>query len=236
MAMPLVQPSTQDGDFLLLVEGPNDRHAISQLVWLVYGAEPAFGILDCGSDDRVLKNLSLRLADANPHQRVLGLILDTDIEGPGEEDAVQRRWAQLKSKIEAGYSLPDEFPEAGLIIDPLPGRKSKGTLPRIGVWLMPNNRAFGMFEDLLMESLGDHEKEYTSNVVTKAKADRVASFHDSHLSKAVIRTFMAWQEPPDLQYLGLAIKKGHFQKIYVACAHFLDWLGRLYDPLTRQTP
>jgi hypothetical protein len=125
--------------------------------------------------------------------------------------------------------LPDEFPEVGLIIDPLPGRKSKRTLPRIGVWLMPNNRAFGMFEDLLMESLGDHEKEYTSNVVIKAKADKVASFHESHLSKAVIRTFMAWQD------LGLAIKKGHFQKIDVACAHFLDWLGRLYDPLTRQT-
>lgn len=236
MATPPGQLSLPDGDSLLLVEGPNDLHAISQLVWLVYGAEPAFGILDCGSDDRVLKNLSLRLANANPRQKVLGMILDTDIEGSTEADAVQRRWAQLKSKIDAGYGLPDEFPEAGLIVDPLPGRRAKAALPRIGVWLMPNNKAFGMFEDLLMESLGDREKEYTSNVVTRAKADGIASFHDSHLSKAVIRTFMAWQEPPDLQFLGLAIRRGHFQNIEIACAQFLDWLRRLFDPLTLPTP
>jgi hypothetical protein len=98
---------------------------------------------------------------------------------------------------------------------------------------MPNNKAFGMFEDLLMESLGTHEKDYTSTVVKQAKTDRIASYHDSHLSKAVIRTYIAWQEPPDVQYLGLAIQKGHFQNIEAACAQFLDWLGRLFVPLTR---
>ena len=97
---------------------------------------------------------------------------------------------------------------------------------------MPNNRAFGMFEDLLMESLGAREKEYTSNVVKQAKTDGIASFQESHLSKAVIRTYMAWQEPPDVQYLGLAIKEGHFQNIEAACANLLDWLGRLFVPLT----
>jgi hypothetical protein len=181
----------------------------------------------------VLKKLSGQLADPNPQQSVLGLILDTDIEGSTEADAVQRRWAQLKNKIATGYDLPSDFPEAGLIIDPLPGRKAKGNLPRIGVWLMPNNKAFGMFEDLLMESLGSDEKDYTSDVVRKAKTDGIATFHDSHLSKAVIRTYIAWQEPPDVQYLGLAIKEGHFQNIEAACAQFLDWLGRLFVPLTR---
>ena len=62
-------------------------------------------------------------------------------------------------------------------------------------------------------------------VVKQAKTDQIASYHDSHLSKAVIRTYMAWQEPPDVQYLGLAIQKGHFQNIEAACAQFLDWLG-----------
>ena len=181
----------------------------------------------------MLKKLSGRLADSNAPEGVLGLILDTDIEGSTDADAVHRRWAQLKDKIVMGYDLPADFPGEGLIIDPLPGRRAIGTLPRIGVWLMPNNKAFGMFEDLLMESLGDREKNYTSNVVKQAKTDQIASYYDSHLSKAVIRTYMAWQEPPDVQYLGLAIQKGHFQNIEAACAQFLAWLGRLFVPLTR---
>jgi hypothetical protein len=232
MATPPMQPIVPVPDSLLLVEGRNDKNAIYQLVRLRYGAEPVFEISECGSDDGVLKSLSGRLADPNPQQKVLGLILDTDIEGSTNEDAVRRRWVQVRGKIGNGYSLPDDFPEAGLVIDPLPGRKAKGTLPRIGVWLMPNNRAFGMFEDLLMESLGAREKDYTSKVVKQAKTDGIATFHESHLSKAVIRTYMAWQEPPDVQYLGLAIREGHFQNIEAACANFLDWLGRLFVPLT----
>jgi hypothetical protein len=232
MATLPVQPSPSDNEFLLLVEGPSDRHAVSHLLKLVSGAEPPFEILDCGGDDGVLKNLSSRLADANLRQRIVGLILDTDIEKSTGENAVQRRWAEIKGKIGVGYSLPNDFPETGLIIDPLPGRKAKAALPRIGAWLMPNNKAFGMFEDLLMESLRAEEKDYTSKVVMQAKIDGIARYSESHLSKAVVRTYMAWQEPPDLPHLSLAIQEGHFQNIEAACAQFLDWLGRLFVPLT----
>jgi hypothetical protein len=233
MATQQAQPFKPDGGFLLLVEGPNDRHAVAQLVRLIHGAELSFGVLDCGGDDGVLDRLSAKLIQPNVPEKALGLILDADIEDSTEADAVQRRLAQLKDRIGADYDLPEAFPEHGLVIEPRPGRRAVGTLPRIGVWLMPNNRAFGMFEDLLMESLGAREKDYTSNVVRQAKTDNIASYHDSHLSKAVIRTYMAWQEPPDVQYLGLAIQKGHFQNIEAACAQFLNWLGRLFVPLTR---
>jgi hypothetical protein len=228
-----VQPSAPDSDSLLLVEGRNDSNAVLQLVRLKFDADPAFGISECGGADGALKKFSGRLANPSPQPRILGLILDTDIEGSTAKDAVERRWTQIKSKIGASYNLPKDFPEEGLITDPLPGRKAKEALPRIGVWLMPDNKAFGMLEDLLMEALGDREKDYTLTVVKQAKTDKVASYHDSHLSKAIIRTYIAWQEPPDVQYIGLAIKEGHFQNIEAACAQFLDWLGRLFVPLTR---
>jgi hypothetical protein len=232
MATQAARPCKSDSESLLLVEGRNDCNAIFQLVRLSYGADPAFGIFDSENDDGVLDQLSARLVQPIPHQKVLGIILDADIEGSTDADAILRRWAQLKDRIGNDYDLPDRFPEAGLVIDPRPGRQALGALPRIGIWLMPNNRAFGMFEDLLLESLGDHERDYTGNVVKQAKVDQVASYHESHLSKAVIRTYMAWQEPPDVQYLGLAIQKGHFQNIKAACAQLLAWLGRLFVPLT----
>jgi hypothetical protein len=225
--------SAQDSEFLLLVEGPSDLHAVVQLVRLVHRSEPSFVAFDCKNDDGVLDQLSIRLVQPHSAQRVVGLILDADIDGSTESDAVQRRWAQLKNRIGADYDFPEDFPEKGLIIDPKAGRRAIGTLPRIGAWLMPNNKAFGMFEDLLLDSLGDHQRNYTSAVVQQAEADQVATFHPSHLSKAVVRTYMAWQEPPDLPHLSFAIRQGHFQNIEAACAQFLDWLGRLFIPLTR---
>jgi hypothetical protein len=218
---------------LLLVEGRNDCNAIFQLVRLRFGADPAFGIYDCESDEGALNQLGARLVVPIPTQSVLGLVLDTDIEGSTLADAVPRRFAQLRGRLGADYDLPDDFPEEGLIIDPRLGRQAVARLPRIGVWLMPNNKVFGMFEDLLLESLGKRERDYASTVVKQAKTDQIALYHDSHFSKAVIRTYMAWQEPPDVQYLGLAIQKGQFQNLEAACAQFLDWLGRLFIPLTQ---
>jgi hypothetical protein len=223
----------KEAEFLLLVEGSSDLNAVVQLVRLVRKAEPSFVAFDCKNDDGVLDQLSARLVQPHPAQKIVGLILDSDIDGSTEKDAVQRRCAQLKNRLGADYGFPDEFPEEGLIIDPRPGRRAIGTLPRIGAWLMPNNKAFGMFEDLLLDSLGDHEKTYTSSVVNQAKTDKVATFQPSHLSKAVVRTYMAWQEPPDLPHLSFAIRQGHFQNIEIGCAQFLGWLERLFVPLTR---
>ena len=89
-----------------------------------------------------------------------------------------------------------------------------------------------MLEDLLMQSLPDNVKEYTSGVVRKAKTEGVASFSEAHLSKAVIRTYMAWQDPPDTQYLGVAISKGMFKNIAEECRDFLQWLERLFEAPT----
>jgi len=85
-----------------------------------------------------------------------------------------------------------------------------------------------MFEDLLIEALPEEGRTYTSAVVNKAKTDAVATFKDIHLSKAVIRTYMAWQDPPDIQYLGVAIKKKTFEKIEAKCKQFIQWLEELF--------
>ena len=55
-------------------------------------------------------------------------------------------------------------------------------------------------------------------------------YKDAHLSKAVIRTYMAWQDPPDVQYLGLAIQRGVFANIEAECKQFVQWLDRLFGP------
>lgn len=213
---------------LLLVEGVNDCHAVFQLMWLVTKTAPVFGIHECGNDEKALENLAARLVSSVSKQKALGLILDSDIEGVNAGQVIQSRLDQLRPRVGEFYPLPDVFPEGGLILDPLATRQGSDRLPRLGVWLMPNNRAHGMFEDLLIEALLDEVKVYTTAVVNKAKADRIATFKDIHLSKAVIRTYMAWQDPPDIQYLGIAIKKKTFENIEAKCKQFIQWLEHLF--------
>ncbi len=220
--------SKSEHELLLLVEGVNDCHAVFQLMWLVYNADPVFGIHECGGDDRVLDNLSSRLVSSHPKQKTLGLILDSDTEGLSADRVIQSRLDQLRARVEEYYPLPDVFPETGLILDPLASRQDTDRLPKLGVWLMPNNKAYGMFEDLLIEALLDKVRNYTTAVVNQAKADEIATFKDIHLSKAIIRTYMAWQDPPDIQYLGLAIKKKTFENIEAKCKQFIQWLEQLF--------
>jgi hypothetical protein len=220
--------SKSEEERLLLVEGPNDCHAVFQLMWLVHKANPVFGIHECGGDDKVLDSLSSRLVSSQPKQKTLGLILDSDTEGLNADQVIQSRLDQLRARVGEYYPVPDVFPERGLILDPLASRQDADRLPKLGVWLMPNNKAYGMFEDLLMESLVDEVRQYTSKVVNQAKADKIATFKDIHLSKAIIRTYMAWQDPPDIQYLGLAIKKRTFENIEAKCTQLIHWLGLLF--------
>jgi len=197
-------------------------------MWLVNKTAPFFGIHECGNDEKVLENLAARLVSSLPKQKALGLILDSDIEGVKSDLVIQSRLDQLRPRVGEFYPLPDVFPEAGLVLEPLATRQDSDRLPKLGIWLMPNNKAYGMFEDLLIEALRDETRSYTSTVVIKAKTDGVATFKDAHLSKAVIRTYMAWQDPPDIQYLGLAIKNKTFENIEAKCKQFLQWLERLF--------
>jgi hypothetical protein len=220
--------SKSESELLLLVEGVNDCHAVIQLIWLVYQSDPVFGLHECGSDDKVLQSLASRVVSTRPKQKILGLILDSDIEGVHPEQVIQSRMDQLRAVVGTHYQLPKLFPDGGLIVDPISSRPDADRLPKLGVWLMPDNKAYGMFEDLLMKSLSDDIASYTAAVVRKSKVDGVGRFRDSHLSKAVIRTYMAWQDPPDVQYLGLAIKRGTFQRIEAECKPFLAWLEQLF--------
>jgi hypothetical protein len=98
----------------------------------------------------LLDSLASRLVSTRPRQKVLGVILDSDPDGVRPDQAVQSRLQQIATRAGAFSPLPTVFPERGLIVDPHPNRPDANRLPRLGIWLMPNNRVLGMLEDLLM--------------------------------------------------------------------------------------
>jgi hypothetical protein len=86
---------------------------------LVYAADPVFGIQACGGDERVLDEFASRLVDQGTKHKILGLILDSDTEGVNADQVIQSRRDQLRARAGPFYSVPDAFPETGLILNPL---------------------------------------------------------------------------------------------------------------------
>ena len=125
------------GTAQLLVEGNNDRH----VVWALceqHQVPQTFSVViareDNGGVEALLKSIPVRLKVSG--LRALGIILDAD-------QNLASRWAAVCERLrQAGYSdLPPNPEPNGSII-------AVDQMPRIGIWLMPNNNLPGMLENI----------------------------------------------------------------------------------------
>ena len=215
------------GKKVLLVEGPDDWHALSHLIHTMTGAFPDYELGYCGNDDGVLDLLSGLTQASRQTQTLVGAILDAD-QGNKETDTdsgVQARIRSLKGRIGKYYEVPDALPEGGMILLPTE-ELDRDRLPILGVWLMPDNVRDGIFEDLLKGSMAPESEKYISTVVDKATNDGMTGFRAVERSKAIVKTHIAWQDP-NKKNIGEAIG-AHFNNLDPACRPFLDWLDRLF--------
>ncbi|TXT32981.1 MAG: hypothetical protein FD138_1992 [Planctomycetota bacterium] len=116
----------------------------------------------------------------------------------------------------------DEVPAEGFR-----GRHSKTQTP-IGVWLMPDNRRDGSIEDFLQELIidGDTTAPFAETSARLAKDSHGAKFEEKDFKKAVIETWLAWQEEPGMTF-GTAFQKDCLQKNKPLAEHFVAWVRNL---------
>jgi len=78
-------------------------------------------------------------------------------------------------------------------------------LPRVGIWIMPDNRTTGISEDFLLLLVPPDSRLYTH---VQASVDSISEgeqrFKVPDKPKALIHTWLAWQEEPG-RPLGTAI-------------------------------
>ncbi len=200
----------------MLVEGANDKHVLLAIqgrfpIRLLDKDE----VDDCGSWDKLAKQLPIRLKASDIEQ--LGIIVDADSD-------VASRWSQLTRILEnAGYAgLPIDPNPAGTLIEPPP----MSLLPRVGIWLMPDNRSTGILEDFLRYLVpeGCSLMRHATEVVGSLPEVR---FRPVSRPKAEIHTWLAWQEDPG-RPLGQAITAKFFNVSGKEVTVFLTWLERLY--------
>jgi hypothetical protein len=125
---------------------------------------------------------------------------------------------------EFGYSEISEKPvENGLILE------SEDFLPKLGIWVMPNNKLLGKIEDFI-RLLVAKEKENLWQIVEKS-VNEIPNEHklfaEKDISKAQIHTFLAWQEEPG-RPMGESITRRYFQPDAPDAQNFVNWLKRLF--------
>ena len=200
---------------LLLVEGADDFYVISALCEV--GKLPEnFVIFDCGSDKDVLNALNTLLLRSDLPE-IIGVVIDAD------KPDVGTRWQSIQDKLQNyPYVLTNEPERDGTIIEGVED------MPRLGFWLMPNNVAPGMLEDFCWQLAPDDAIEFAEYCVTEAKERSFATFRDVHQSKAVVHTYLAWQDEPG-KPLGQSIKAKALKPEIEIAKTFTSWLQRLFD-------
>jgi hypothetical protein len=204
-----------EGNRVLLVEGKNDCHVVLALC-NSHDVPKTFGIHECEGADGVLKRLNALILRPGPPE-IIGVVLDAD------NDGVNARWQKIQTKIrEHGYLFPTNVRPEGTILEDNPGK------PRIGIWLMPNNEDPGILEDFLLAMAGREGTIAASECVAMAKDKGLTSFRENHSSKAVIHTYLAWQDEPG-KPLGQAVTSHALEPNTHIAVVFVGWLNRLFN-------
>jgi hypothetical protein len=203
----------------LLVEGRNDRH----VVWALCGQHQVpqtFSVEIPGEDnggvEALLKSIPVRLKISG--LRALGIILDADQDLASRWDAVCDRLRQTE------YSdLPPVPDPNGSIIE-------DDQMPRIGIWLMPNNHLPGMLENFVSHLIPDDDLlvPKAEDILRGIESEGLNKYSLSHHQKAFIHTWLAWQETPGVP-MGQAITAQVLDHNHPLAQAFAKWLNLLFN-------
>ena len=203
---------------ILLVEGPTDEHVLKHICGS-HNIPHLDEVKPHGSVDRLLESIPVQLRASSDEGDVVGVVIDAD-------DNLPRRWRSIQEMlVQTGYDRVPNQPEPdGTVLDPPP----QALLPRVGIWMMPDNRMKGILETFLTSmipkpnALFDHVEACVAAI-----PDSERRFKPAKEPKAIIHTWLAWQEEPGMPP-GLAITANYLDASVAEVDSLVSWLNRLY--------
>jgi hypothetical protein len=200
---------------LLFVEGKDDYHVILALAVAYNLPVGLFEPIDQEGFSNIL-NIFPREIRLNSILRNLGLVVDADTN-------LDQRWDELRSRLlNIGYSNVPLKPEpTGTIVEEV-GK------PRIGIWLMPDNKLPGMLEDFIAYLVPDPANDKLWQLSEKCLQEARAVTTTIPEAKGRIHTYLAWQDDPGVP-LGLSITKKYLDPTKAHAQNFVVWINRLFS-------
>lgn len=212
----------------LLVEGDEEVRLFPQLLdkhvdWGNRREEWVVEIIKCDGVEPILDSGLVGMHSKTSGLRALGIIVDADAN-------VENRWTRIKNRWPKEFGeLPDDLPPDGLIHKGLKG-------PRLGVWIMPDNRSSGMLETFLGALLRPDLATlwgFACDTCGESR-DRGATYRDVHRDKAKIHTYLSWLDPPGMS-LHVAVMRNAVETRTPLGQRFVRWFIDLFD-LTPRPP
>jgi hypothetical protein len=201
---------------ILLVEGNDDEHVMKHIC-----GNRGIPQLDevkplCGAE-RLLEDLPVRLKLSSADD-IVGVVIDADTD-------LAARWQAIRDRLsQSGYkNVPVDPDPNGTILEP-PAELPR---PRVGVWIMPNNKTTGILEDFL-NFLVPQPDALFNHVNASVDAISDQRFTQNDKPKAVIHTWLAWQSEPGLPY-GTAITARFLDPNLPEADVLVSWLRRLFE-------
>ena len=197
---------------VLLVEGDDDLHVVSHIR---YRSDTTleFQIIDRGGVAQLLDSIWLEVRE--PGREALGIIVDGDID-------IVARWDAVRNRLrDEGFDVPARPDRDGTII------LETEDLPRVGVWLMPDNESAGELEDFVARMIpGDDSvwplsEDYIEGIPL---ADR--KFAENKTQRAKVHAWLAAREDP--RRMGQAVRARDLDVDGELCEKFVAWLRKLF--------
>ena len=197
---------------VLLVEGTDEEYVVPE-IYERLGGTPDFSIVDKKGVRQLLE--SIRQEVREPGREVVGIIVDRD-------RILSSRWDAVRDRLRnEGFDTPRQPDPDGTIIP------ETENLPRVGVWLMPDNESLGELEDFVARMIpGDDpvwplSEDYIEGIPL---ADR--KFTENKIQRAKVHAWLAAREDP--RRMGEAIRAQDLDVDGKLCQKFIDWLNRLF--------
>jgi hypothetical protein len=196
----------------LLVEGRNDLHVV-KILCEKFNVLENFEIKDCNGIDGVFETIPQQLRESEID--TIGIIVDADTN-------FLARWEKIRNILTPnGLSIENNFPEDGLI---------PNTSPKIGVWIMPNNKDQGKLENFFEQLIPEKDNVIMEVEATLKKIENqnISRYSGKDRPKAKIHTWLAWQKNPGMP-MGFNIKNNEYLSTdNETCQKFVCWLTELF--------
>jgi len=201
---------------VLMVEGPDDEHVVKHICGVRQLGKIEI-IHPYGGKDPLLEGVGARLKESDI--TALGIILDADTD-------LHASWQAIAARLnQAGYPDVPETPSAvGTVVE----APADSLLPRVGIWLMPDNQVPGILEDFLrfLVPAGDPLFAHVEQSLDSIPPG-LCRFTDLKKPKARIHTWLAWQEEPGKPF-GQAISASYLDPNLPVANSFAIWLQQTF--------
>ena len=201
-----------NNDRVLLVEGQDDEHVVRHLC-LRSQPMPPFHIENKLNVDTLLDSIKQEVRV--PGRNAVGILVDAN-------DDLNARWSAVANRLREGNIEVPRTPEpTGTLIE------GTSRIPRVGIWLMPDNTSPGELENFVSEMIPNDDpvwplaKDYIDGI---PKSDR--KFIEKKVPRAKVHAWLATREEP--RKMGAAIRAQDLRVEGPLSTRFANWLRQLF--------